>query len=128
MAIVVKETFNSYTDWVKTTNSAYKSSFESLSDQAKTSLNNLLDTTEIEAHGPMNPDNVWVNLLIDWTDEECLVDNLKLLTKDEYLKLVETDLIVDYIKDKWDLIIDRIDDLGYIVLGYKKDEWTLLVN
>ena len=128
MTIVVKETFNSYTDWVKTTDSAYKSSFESLSDQAKTSLNNLLDTKEIDANGDLNPDNVWVNLILDWSDKECLVDVLKFLTNDEYLRYEETDLIADYIKDKWDIIIDRLDDLGYIVLGYEKDEWTILVN
>ena len=128
MAIVVKETFNSYTDWVKTTDSAYKSSFESLSDQAKTSLNNLLDTKEIDANGDLNPDNVWVNLILDWSDKECLVDILKFLTNDEYLRYEETDLIADYIKDKWDVIIDRLDDLGYIVLGYEKDDWTILVN
>lgn len=128
MAIVVKETFNSYTDWVKTTDSAYKSSFESLSDQAKTSLNNLLDTKEIDANGDLNPDNVWVNLILDWSDKEYLVDILKFLTNDEYLRYEETDLIADYIKDKWDVIIDRLDDLGYIVLGYEKDELTILVN
>lgn len=128
MTIVVKETFNSYTDWVKTTDSTYKSSFESLSDQAKTSLNNLLDTKEIDANGDLNPDNVWVNLILDWSDKECLVDILKFLTNDEYLRYEETDLIADYIKDKWDIIIDRLDDLGYIVLGYEKDEWTILVN
>lgn len=128
MTIKVTDTFNTYLDWVKTTDSAYKSSFESLSEQVKGRLNNLLDATEIDAHGPMNPDNVWVNLLIIWTDEEFLVDNLKLLKKDEYLQLKENGSLDDYSDDKWDLIIDRLDDLGYIFLGYEKDEWTLLVN
>lgn len=126
MTIVVKETFDTYTDWVETTDSAYKSSFAELSERAKDRLNGLFDENEIDVYGPWNPDNVWVNMICDWSDKECLVDNLKFLTNDEYLQLVESGTLADYIKDKLDLIIDRLDYLGYTFLDHEKDEWTLL--
>ena len=126
MAIIVKQKFDTYMDYVHSSDSAYKSSLEGLSERAKNSLNELLDGYEISSLGYLSPDNLWVNLLIGWSDKECLVDNLKLLKKDEYLKLVEEGTLHDYIEKEYTLIKESIVNQDFTILDHEKDQWIIL--
>lgn len=126
MTFIVKQKFDTYMDYVHSSNSAYKSSLEGLSERAKNSLNELLDGYEISSLGYLSPDNLWVNLLISWSDKECLVDNLKLLKKDEYLKLVEEGTLQEYIKKEYTLIEETIASYSFAILDHEKDQWIIL--
>lgn len=71
----------------------YGKNFKDLPDDIKERLNAYYDGCECVDGEGCNPDNVWVNSFQEWTLEETLVDNLEVISLQEFRELKGNELI-----------------------------------
>lgn len=80
-------------------------------------IDDYFDGMDIEFRGPLNPDNVYTNILYVSSAREILVSKLRLLTYEAFSELVESGRVEEYIEVHFEEIKSRLNDLEYF-LGY----------
>lgn len=117
-----------YSDFVSACSDFYYGkNFKDLPDDVKERLNEQFDGSEcIDGEG-CNPDDVWVNGFNEWTLEETLVDNLELLSLQEFRELKGESMISEWVDENIEQIESAISELGYEFLGRDGIEsWYIL--
>lgn len=117
-----------YSDFVSACSDfAYGKNFKDLPDDVKERLNEQFDGSECVDGEGCNPDDVWVNGFDEWTLEETLVDNLELLSLQEFRELKGESMISEWVDENIEQIESAISDLGYEFLGRDGIEsWYIL--
>lgn len=105
----------------------YGKNFKDLPDDVKERLNEQFDGCEcIDGEG-CNPDDVWVNGFYEWTLEETVVDNLSMISLQEFRELKGNDELSEWVDENIEQIESEISDMGYFYLGRDGYEsWYLL--
>lgn len=81
-------------------------------------LNDYFDGSEVTELGQgCDPDNVYLNSFTEWTLEETIVDNLSMLSLQEFRELKGNDELFEWVDENIDEIESEISDLGYYYLG-----------
>lgn len=95
----------------------YGKNFKDLPDDVKERLNEQFDGCDcIDGEG-CNPDDVWVNGFYEWTLEETLVDNLEVISLQEFRELKGNGVISEWVDENIEQIESAISELGYKFLG-----------
>lgn len=117
-----------YSDFVSACSDFYYGkSFKDLPDDVKERLNEQFDGSECVDGEGCNPDDVWVNGFDEWTLEETLVDNLELLSLQEFRELKGESMISEWVDENIEQIESAISELGYEFLGRDGIEsWYIL--
>lgn len=117
-----------YSDFVSACSDFYYGkNFKDLPDDVKERLNEQFDGSECVDGEGCNPDDVWVNGFDEWTLEETLVDNLELLSLQEFRELKGESMISEWVDENIEQIESAISDLGYEFLGRDGIEsWYIL--
>lgn len=91
-------------------------------------MNGYFDGCEVVELGQgCDPDNVYLNSFHEWTLEETVVDNLSMLSKQEFRELKGNDELTEWVDENIDEIESEISDMGYYYLGRDGYEsWYLL--
>lgn len=107
---------------------AYGKKFLDWSDEIQESLNNYFDGCEVTELGQgCDPDNVYLNSFQEWTLEETVVDNLSMISLQEFKELKGNDELSEWVDENIDEIESKISDLGYYYLGREGIEsWCVL--
>lgn len=95
----------------------YGKNFKDLPDDIKERINEHFDGCECVDGEGCNPDDVWVNGFDEWTLEETLVDNLELLSLQEFRELKGNDELSEWVDENIDEVESSISELGYEFLG-----------
>lgn len=96
----------------------YGKEFTDLPDDVQECLNGYFDGCEVVELGQgCDPDNVYLNSFHEWTLEETVVDNLSMLSKQEFRELKGNDELSEWIDENIDEIESEISDLRYYYLG-----------
>lgn len=95
----------------------YGKNFKDLPDDIKERINEHFDGCECVDGEECNPDDVWVNGFDEWTLEETLVDNLELLSLQEFRELKGNDELSEWVDENIDEVESSISELGYEFLG-----------
>lgn len=107
-----------YSDFISACSDfAYGKNFKDLPDDIKERINEHFDGCECVDGEGCNPDDVWVNGFDEWTLEETLVDNLELLSLQEFRELKGNDELSEWVDENIDEIESKISELGYEFLG-----------
>lgn len=107
-----------YSDFVSACSDFYYGkNFKDLPDDVKERLNEQFDGSECVDGEGCNPDDVWVNGFDEWTLEETLVDNLELLSLQEFRELKGESMISEWVDENIEQIESAISELGYEFLG-----------
>lgn len=107
-----------YSDFVSACSDFYYGkNFKDLPDDIRERLNEIYDGSECVDGEGCNPDDVWVNGFDEWTLEETLVDNLELLSLQEYRELKGESMISEWVDENIEQIESAISELGYEFLG-----------
>lgn len=107
-----------YSDFVSACSDYYYGkNFKDLPDDIKERINEHFDGCECVDGEGCNPDDVWVNGFDEWTLEETLVDNLELLSLQEFRELKGNDEISEWVDENIDEVESSISELGYEFLG-----------
>lgn len=107
-----------YSDFVSACSDYYYGkNFKDLSDDIKERINEHFDGCECVDGEGCNPDDVWVNGFDEWTLEETLVDNLELLSLQEFRELKGNDELSEWVDENIDEVESSISELGYEFLG-----------
>lgn len=107
-----------YSDFVSACSDFYYGkNFKDLPDDIRERLNEIYDGSECVDGKGCNPDDVWVNGFDEWTLEETLVDNLELLSLQEYRELKGESMISEWVDENIEQIESAISELGYEFLG-----------
>lgn len=117
-----------YSDFVSACSDFYYGkNFKDLPDDVKERLNEQFDGSECVDGEGCNPDDVWVNGFDEWTLEETLVDNLELLSLQEFRELKGESMISEWVDENIEQIESAISELGYEFLGRDGIEsWYIL--
>lgn len=95
----------------------YGKNFKDLPDDIKERLNEQFDGCECVDGEGCNPDDVWVNGFYEWTLEETLVDNLEVISLQEFRVLKGNGVISEWVDENIEQIESAISELGYEFLG-----------
>lgn len=107
-----------YSDFVSACSDYYYGkNFKDLPDDIKGRINEHFDGCECVDGEGCNPDDVWVNGFDEWTLEETLVDNLELLSLQEFRELKGNDELSEWVDENIDEVESSISELGYEFLG-----------
>lgn len=107
-----------YSDFVSACSDfVYGKNFEDLSDDVKERLNEHYDGCECVDGEGCNPDDVWLNAFYEWTLEETLVDNLEVISLQEFRDLKGNGVISEWVDENIEQIESAISELGYEFLG-----------
>lgn len=107
-----------YSDFVSACSDFYYGkNFKDLPDDIRERLNEIYDGSECVDGEGCNPDDVWVNGFDEWTLEETLVDNLELLSNQEFRDLKGESMISEWVDENIEQIESAISELGYEFLG-----------
>lgn len=107
-----------YSDFVSACSDFYYGkNFKDLPDDIKERLNEQFDGCECVDGEGCNPDDVWVNGFDEWTLEETLVDNLEVISLQEFRELKGNGVISEWVDENIEQIESAISELGYEFLG-----------
>lgn len=107
-----------YSDFVSACSDYYYGkNFKDLPDDIKERINEHFDGCECVDGEGCNPDDVWVNGFDEWTLQEALVDNLELLSLQEFRELKGNDELSEWVDENIDEVESSISELGYEFLG-----------
>lgn len=107
-----------YSDFVSACSDFYYGkNFKDLPDDIKERLNEQFDGCECVGGEGCNPDDVWVNGFYEWTLEETLVDNLEVISLQEFRDLKGNGVISEWVDENIEQIESAISELGYEFLG-----------
>lgn len=107
-----------YSDFVSACSDFYYGkNFKDLPDDIKERLNEKFDGCECVDGEGCNPDDVWVNGFYEWTLEETLVDNLEVISLQEFRDLKGNGVISEWVDENIEQIESAISELGYEFLG-----------
>ncbi|OBZ00646.1 hypothetical protein BBG03_03425 [Streptococcus dysgalactiae subsp. equisimilis] len=104
----------------------YGKHFLELPEHIIKALDGYFDGQTINLSGDgSHPDNIWVNSYVCLDSDEILTYQTKMLSKEEFEALHESDSLYDYIEKNEDEINNRLSETFY-VLGRDDLEWHLL--
>ena len=127
MSFKVVTTYSDFITACSDLDSYYGKNFKDLPDEVKENLNDYFDGCECVDGEGCNPDNVWVNSFQEWTLEETLVDNLEVISLQEFRELKGNGVISEWVDENIEQIESAISELGYEFLGRDGIEsWFLL--
>jgi hypothetical protein len=106
----------------------YGKRFLDCPDDVQQMLNDYFDGCEVTESGVgSDPDNVYLNGFVEWTLEETVVDNLSMLSLQEFKELKGNDELSEWVDENIEQIESEISDMGYFYLGRDGYEsWYLL--
>ena len=122
MAITIN--YDSFMDYVWSSDSMYKDEYKKLSGKAQEKLNGWFDGQQ---HDSSFVDDVWVDRIAFYTNKEMLVDNLDYLILDEFNDLNERDILEEFVNDNQEGIFYQCSNEFSDVLDVdiENDEWTV---
>lgn len=107
-----------YSDFISACSDfSYGKNFKDLPDDVQEKFNEIYDDCECVDGEGCNPDDVWLNGFYEWTLDEALVDNLELLSKQEFREIKGHGMISEWVDENIEQIESAISDLGYQFLG-----------